>query len=241
MGNINVNKISKSFKKDSSAQMFLKSLLSLKFKKKKHKYFPVIKDLSLEVKPGKIVGLIGENGSGKSTLLRIISGIYRQDSGEIKVNGKIVSMINLYIGLQDMLTMKDNIYLLGALFGLTKKEIKNRFNSIVKFSELDNFVDTKLYKFSNGMLQRIAFSVVIHCDPEILLLDEVFEVGDEDFREKNVKKIKELIKNGVGVILVSHNMEMIKKYCDRVIWIEKGKIKKEGKPKEIVDEYQGKI
>lgn len=237
MENIIVNDIYKNFKVNSSAEMFLKSLLSLKLKRQKSRYIEVIKGISFEVKSGEILGLIGENGSGKSTLLRIISGIYKQDSGKIKVNGKILSMINLSIGLQDMLTMKDNIYLLGALFGMKRKEIKKKFNSIVKFSELSKFVNTRLYKFSNGMLQRIAFSTVIHCNPKILLLDEVFEVGDEEFKKKNVEKIKEKVKEGGSVILVSHNMEMIEKYCDRVIWIKDGKIKKEGLPKRIVKEY----
>ena len=134
--------------------------------------------------------------------------------------------------------MAENIFLVGSFFGLSQVTIKGRFNSIVEFAGLQNFVNTKLYQFSSGMKERLAFSIVIHCSPEILLLDEVFAVGDEDFRNKSSKKIKELVKGGATAILVSHELWMIEKYCDRVIWLDGGKIIKEGKTEDIVNEYK---
>lgn len=238
MERIIVDKVSKKFKigfkKDQSALARFVSLFSGKEPKK---IIWALKQVSFKAEEGEIVGIIGENGSGKSTLLRAIAGIYDAE-GKIITNGKIVSLINLNIGMQYRLTMKDNIYLCCSLFGLPNKEIRNKFNSIVEFTELENFVDTKLYQFSNGMLERLAFAIAIHCNPNILLLDEVFEVGDEDFKIKSANKIKELVKKGANVLLVSHDLKMIEKYCDRVIWLEQGKIKKEGRTREVVGEYR---
>ncbi|MFA5484706.1 MAG: ATP-binding cassette domain-containing protein [Candidatus Pacearchaeota archaeon] len=232
-----IKNISKEFKKEKYSKPILKTILNLNLLKFKKESTKVLRDISFKINSNEIVGLIGKNGSGKSTLLRIISGIYKQDKGKIKINGKIISMINLYTGLQDMLTMKENIYLLGILFGLSKKEIKNRIKEIIKFSELEEYVNTKLYKFSNGMLQRIAFSTAIYCNPKILLLDEVFEIGDEKFRKKSIRKMKQLVKEGISIILVSHDLEMIEKYCNKVIWIEDGVIKEEGNPKDTIKKY----
>ncbi len=181
------------FKKNQSA---LEKFISLFSGREPKKTIQALKDVSFEAKKGEIMGIIGENGSGKSTLLRTIAGIYRQDEGKIETNGKIISVINFRIGLQDRLTIKDNIFLVSSFFGLSQKEIEKRFNSIVEFAELDNFINTKIYQFSKGMKARLAFSIAIHCAPDILLLDEIFEVGDENFRKKSAEKIKELIKRG---------------------------------------------
>jgi len=239
MERIILKKVSKKFKRNSSSKNFLNAILSLEKKKINENEFDVIKEISLNVNSGEIVGIIGDNGSGKSTLLRTISGIYKQNSGNIETNGKIISIINLSSGFQEMLTMKDNIFLLCALFGLSRKEIKKRFNLIVEFSGLTEYVNTRLHKFSNGMLQKVAFSIAVHCNPEILVLDEVFEVGDEEFKKKNVQKIKEIVKEGVSVILVSHDMNLIQKYCNRAILIKEGKIIKEGNSEEVIKEYLG--
>jgi len=222
------------FKKNQSA---LARLISLFSGKEPQRTIAALKNISLKCYSGEIFGIIGENGSGKSTLLRCIAGIYDYE-GTIKSEGKIISLINLNVGLQPRLTMKDNIFLCCSLFGLGNKEIKKRFNSIVEFSGLKNFVNTKIYQFSEGMKARLAFSIAIHCNPEILLLDEVFGVGDETFKAISSRKIKELVSNGALVILVSHDLEMIEKYCDRVIWMEKGKIKREGETNEIIREYK---
>lgn len=197
-----------------------------------------LKEVSFSVSSEKIVGIVGKNGSGKSTLLRIIAGIYDVDSGKVSTNGKIVSLINLSMGLKEKLMMEDNIYICCSLLGLSIKEIKKRFNSIVEFSELGNFIDTKIYQFSEGMKQRLAFSIAIHCYPDILLLDEVFEVGDKEFKVKSTKKIKEFTKNGTTVLLVSHGLDIVERYCDRVIWLDEGRIVRIGDTKEVLNEYQ---
>jgi ABC-type polysaccharide/polyol phosphate transport system ATPase subunit len=196
-----------------------------------------LRDVSFEVKKGEIVGIIGKNGSGKSTLLRIIAGIYSKTRGMVKTFGKVIPLVSLNLGFQPRLSMKDNIFLCCSLFGLGKRQIKKSFGSIVEFAELERFVNTKLYQFSDGMRQRLAFSIVIHSNPEILLLDEVFEMGDESFKRKSSKKIKELVRGGSSVLLVSHDLDMIKKYCKRVIHMEEGKIVKEGKSKEVLKSY----
>ena len=164
-----------------------------------------------------IVAIVGPNGSGKSTLLRIIAGILEPDEGKVTTNGKIISLINLNAGLREKLTMKDNIHLCCSLFGLSPREIKERFNQIVKFSGLEEFVNTKIFQFSSGMLQRLAFSIAIHCNPEILLLDEVFEVGDEKFKNKSTDEIRRLAAKKISVLLVSHSLDLVAKHCNRVI------------------------
>ena len=238
MERIIINDVSKEFKigfkKNQSA---LAKIISIFSGKEPKKSFWVLKNTTFNAKAGEMIGIIGKNGSGKSTLLRVIARIYEKDDGIIKTNGKIISLINLNIGLQDRLTMKDNIYLCCSLFDLSIKDINQRFKSIAKFAELEDFVNTKVYQFSSGMLQRLAFSIAIHCNPEILILDEVFEVGDEDFKKKSSDKIKGLVRNGATVLLVSHDLESIKKNCNRVIWMDRGKIIKEGKPTEIIKEY----
>jgi len=201
------------------------------------KIIQVLDNVSFSAKAGEVIGIIGENGSGKSTLLRVIAGIYEKERGEVLTDGKIISLINLNIALKERLTMKDNIYLCCSLFGLSQIKTGQRFNSIVKFAELESFVNTKTYQFSNGMKQRLSFSIAIHCDPEILLADEVFEVGDENFKEKSSKKIEELVKRGTTVLLVSHDLNLIKKHCHRAIWLDKGRIIKEGECKEVVESY----
>ena len=188
------------------------------------KNLEVLKNINLQVKAGEILGIVGGNGSGKSTLLRIMAGIYRQDKGKVIINGKIISLINLYVGLKEQLAMRDNIFLLGSLFGLSHKETSSKFNLILEFSGLRDFLDAKIHQLSLGMAQRIVFSVAIHSNPDILLLDEVFEIGDEDFREKSVQKIKEIVKNGTSVVLVSHDIPLIEKHCNRIIHLASGMV-----------------
>jgi ABC-type polysaccharide/polyol phosphate transport system ATPase subunit len=226
------------FRKDQSALGRFVSLLSAIEPKRTIK---ALDGVSFEVEKGQILGVIGENGSGKSTLLRVIAGVYTQDRGRVAVSGNLISLINLYIGLRDRLTMEDNIYLVGALFGMSQKAVKERFNAIVEFSELKDFVDTKIYQFSNGMMERLVFSVAVNCDPEILLLDEVFEVGDEHFRLKSADELKKLIKNGASIVMVSHEMWMVEKHCDRAIWLDKGRIFKAGKAEDVVSAYKRSV
>lgn len=238
MERIIVNDISKKFKIGfRKNQSVLERIVSLFSGKEPRKTIWALRDLSFTAKAGEIAGIIGENGSGKSTLLRTIAGIYNTDKGNIITNGKIIPLINLNNGVQERLTMKDNIYLICSLFGLDQKDIKQRFNPIAAFAELENFENTKLYQFSSGMVQRLVFSIAAHCDPEILLLDEVFAIGDENFRNKSAEKIKGLVKNGSSAILVSQELLLIEKYCDRVIWLDKGKIVKEGETAGVIKDY----
>jgi len=239
-----VKNISKKFKIGfSGKQSFLARLMYVLFGKEQKKIIEALKDVSFEVDPGNILGIIGENGSGKSTLLRVLAGIYTQDSGDIILNskGRIISLINLYMGLADRLTMKENIYLCGSFFLMSNKEIKKKFKSIVEFSGLGKFLNTKLYQFSNGMLQRIVFSVAIHCDADILLLDEIFEVGDEDFKKRSSAKIKEVAEKGGCVLLVSHDLDLIKRYCHKVIWMNRGMVLKEGQAEEVIKYYKTRM
>jgi len=240
MQRILVEKITKEFrigfKKKQNALSRLFGMVSGRIPTKR---LVALDGVSLSVGPGETVGIIGSNGSGKSTLLRLIAGIYKKTRGKIRTRGKIISLINLSIGLKPRLTMKDNVYLIGSLFGMGRKDIKKRFNDIVRFAELNPYVNTKISQFSNGMRHRLVFSIAVNARPDILLLDEVFEVGDERFKKKSAGKIKEMVRNGASVILVSHEMWMIEKYCSRAIWIDKGNIKKHGDPKSVVRKYAG--
>ena len=205
--------------------------------------FEAIKDISFELFAGEKLGLIGGNGSGKSSLLRIIAGIYRADSGTIKSNGNVIYINGFGIGLKHRLSMRDNIYLVASIMGLSHKEINKRFDEIVAFSELEEFIDTKIYQFSYGMIMRLCFSISMHCleykENDILLLDEVFgSGGDFAFEKKAIAKMESLIKQGASFVIVSHNLETITKYCDRVILLDEGKIIREGESSEIVNAYK---
>ena len=237
MDRIIVDNVSKKFRKDINPGSALRKLVSLGSGRDSRERFDVLKDVSFRVKSGEVVGIIGKNGSGKSTLLRIIAGIYKPDSGRVKTDGKIISLIDLGSSMQPSLTMRHNVYLCAAFLGLSTKEISKKFWEIVKFSGLRNFVETRVYKFSSGMVARLVFSIAVHCNPEILLLDEVFEVGDEEFRKKSGERIRELIKKGCSAVMAGHNLKNIGNQCSRIIWIKEGKIEMEGKPEEIIWKY----
>lgn len=241
---ISINNLYKSFKigykKDDGA---LAKILTLVSGKEPKKTLLVINDLSLEFWSGINLGIIGKNGSGKSTLLKLIAGIYKPDSGKINIQGNLIYIDGYGAGLKKKLSMRDNIYLVALLIGLTKEEINKKFNDIVSFSELENFLDTKVYQFSSGMLNRLSFSITIHClehkKPDILLLDEVFgSGGDLFFQKKATKKMEEFINSGTDIILVSHDLNIIKKYCHRSILLQKGKKIEEGETEKIIEKYK---
>jgi ABC-type polysaccharide/polyol phosphate transport system ATPase subunit len=238
MKRITLENVSKSFRKGFRRRKKLFSRLRSSSSRKSPQKAPwSLNNISFNVNAGEIVGIIGNNGCGKSTLLRLIAGIYTPSSGIVKKKGKLISLINLGSGMEDRLSMRDNIYLCSALFGLDRKIIRNRLDSIAKFAELEEFMDTKLYQFSSGMSQRLAFSIAMHCNPEILLLDEVFEVGDESFKKKSEEKLKELTKKGATILLVTHDLDTVKYHCSRAIWINQGKIERIGNPKKVVESY----
>jgi len=218
-------------------QSALGRTMSMLSGKEPTKHLWALKGVSFEVQGGEIVGLIGNNGAGKSTLLRIMAGIYTKTSGTVSVNGRMVPIIGLGHGLHERLSMRDNIYLACSLFNMDRDQIAEKFDSIVKFSQLGDFLDTKLYQFSDGMKQRLAFSTAMAADPQILLLDEVFEVGDRDFREKSAQRIKKLVKKGAAVILVTHELRMIDAHCSRVIWLKDGRVFLDGPAKAVLEQY----
>lgn len=196
-----------------------------------------LNNVSFEVKKGEVIGIIGSNGAGKSTLLKVISGVMKPTKGKVTVNGVISPMIELGAGFDNELTARENIFLNGAILGYSKKFITDKFNEIVDFSELKDFLDVPVKNFSSGMTAKLAFSIATIVNPEILIVDEILSVGDMRFQEKSKNKMMEMIKGGTTVLYVSHSIQSIMDLCDRVIWIEHGEIQKIGKAKPICNEY----
>ena len=203
---------------------------------KKHR-FTVLNDISFSVKKGESVAIIGRNGAGKSTVLGLIAGVLKPQKGSIITKGRISPFLELGAGFHFDLTGRENIILNGVLMGLYKKDVMDKLDEIVEFSELGEFIDQPIRIYSSGMLTRLGFSVAAHLEPEILLIDEVFGVGDAAFIEKCAHKIEEFRSNGVTMVVVSHNPEDVKKYCDRVVWIENHTIKGIGEPDEMLNLY----
>lgn len=192
--------------------------------------FTALNDVSLEIQRGHTVGLIGHNGSGKSTLLKVLSGIIRPTSGTVEVNGRVASLLELGAGFNGELSARDNVYLNASLLGLTRAEIDQKYDSIVEFSELGPFMDDQVKHFSSGMYVRLGFSVAVHVDPDILLIDEVLAVGDEAFAEKCLAKIKEFQAQGRTILVVSHALDTIVEICDRAIVLDHGDLVFDGDP-----------
>jgi len=209
-----------------------------KFLKERRKRFVVLDNISFEVYRGECFGVVGRNGAGKSTLLALTAGVLKPDKGEIIVRGRVLPLLELGAGFHPDLTGRENIILNGVLLGATRKEIMKKMDKIIDFAELWDFIDQPLRTYSSGMIARLGFSIVIHLDPEILLIDEILAVGDIAFQEKCVKKIKEFRENGVTILLVSHNLNDITTLCDRAMWIENHKIKAIGDARQVVEMYK---
>lgn len=205
-------------------------------KKAGRNFIAALKNVSFEINKGDVVGIIGRNGAGKTTILKLISKITYPDKGSVSVHGKIGAFIELGAGLHHELTGRENIYLYGAILGMTRKQIYKRFDEIVDFAEIKKFLDTPIKKYSSGMYSRLGFSVCAFCDPDILLVDEVLAVGDVNFQKKCLSKMHSFAKEKT-VIFVSHNMNAIKSICNKVIYINKGKIEKSGSPHEVIKKY----
>ena len=208
-----------------------------KKKKKKTEYFWALKNVTFSINKGDVVGLIGSNGAGKSTLLKVVSGVMKPTSGKVEVDGVISPMIELGAGFDQNLTARENIYLNGAILGYSKKFLESKFDEIVEFSELKDFLDVPVKNFSSGMTAKLAFSIATIVDPEILIVDEILSVGDLRFQEKSKNKMMEMIKGGTTVLYVSHSLESIKDLCNKVVWLDHGQVVKMGDTKEICDEY----
>lgn len=200
--------------------------------------FTALHDVSFSVKRGEAVGLIGHNGAGKSTMLKIIAGVLKPTSGSVIVKGSIAPLIEVGAGFDGELTARENIYLNGAMLGHSKQFIDEHFQSIVDFSELQQFIDVPVKNFSSGMYARLGFAIATEVQPDILIVDEVLSVGDHDFQQKCKKRIKHMMDTGTTVILVSHDIETIKEVCDMVVWFEKGQCKGKGTNLDICNTYE---
>ncbi|MEI6266702.1 MAG: ABC transporter ATP-binding protein [bacterium] len=234
---IRVEAVSKTFKVPQEKRTSLRGAALNIFTKKSYDNFEALKDISFEIKKGEFFGIIGRNGSGKSTLLKMLAGIYVTDSGKITIEGKLSPFLELGVGFNPELTGRENLYLGGAILGLSKKEIDGKYEKIVAFSELDDFMDMKLKNYSSGMQVRLAFTLAINAHAEILLMDEVLAVGDSNFQAKCIEEFNNYKEQGKTVVLVSHDIGTIKKYCDRAMLLRNGKIVKIGKAEEVGNEY----
>lgn len=238
---IKINNVSMRFnlgiEKNFSLKLFFINLFKKKEKKEK-KEFWALKDVNIEVEKGEVVGFVGSNGAGKSTLLKIVAGVMKPTKGTIEKYGNVCPMIELGAGFDMDLTARENIYLNGAILGYTKEFINQKFDEIVEFSELKDFLDVPVRNFSSGMVTRLAFSIATIVDPEILIVDEILSVGDIAFQQKSETKMRSMIKGGTTVLFVSHSLRQIESLCDRVVWLENGMVKKIGEPKKICEEYE---
>ena len=236
---IRIKNVSMKFNMDIEKDFSIKQAFINLFtgKKKKNEYFWALKNVTFSVNKGDVVGLIGSNGAGKSTLLKVVSGVMKPTSGKVEVDGVISPMIELGAGFDQNLTARENIYLNGAILGYSKKFLDSKFDEIVEFSELKDFLDVPVKNFSSGMTAKLAFSIATIVDPEILIVDEILSVGDLRFQEKSKNKMMEMIKGGTTVLYVSHSLESIKDLCNKVVWLDHGQVVKMGDTKEICDEY----
>lgn len=235
---ISVKNLSKSFRIPHKKIDSVRSAFVNTFKQNTYEEFKALDNISFEVKKGEFLGIIGRNGSGKSTLLKIIAGVYSADCGEVTINGRISPFLELGIGFNPELTGRDNIYLNATVLGLSNGDIEDKFDSIVDFAEIERFVDQQVKNYSSGMKQRLAFSVAIHSNRDILLMDEVLAVGDIPFRDKCFEVFRYFKKNGRTIILVTHGMDTVNEFCDRALILNQSRIVNSGDPKQMVNEYK---
>lgn len=200
-----------------------------------------LKDVSLEVRKGEVLGIIGHNGAGKTTLLKILSRITKPTQGWARIRGRVGSLLEVGTGFHPELTGRDNVYLSGAILGMSRQEIRRKFDEIIQFSGVDSFIDTPMKRYSSGMQVRLAFSIAAHLEPEVFLIDEVLAVGDLAFQEKCIGKMSKVAAEGRTVLFVSHNMGAIRSLCSSVVLLEAGSVRMKGKPDEVIQAYTGKI
>lgn len=228
--------------KDKSFKtIFIRIFKGKKKNQKRKQEFWALKDVSFEIEKGDVLGIIGSNGAGKSTLLKVVSGVMKPTKGKVEVSGVISPMIELGAGFDGELTARENIYLNGAILGYSKSFLDSKFDEIVDFSELKEFLDVPVKNFSSGMVAKLAFSISTIVDPEILIVDEILSVGDIKFQEKSKNKMMSMIQGGTTVLFVSHSLDAIRELCNKVIWLDHGKIVEMGNTKEICDKYYKKL
>lgn len=240
---VNVSKKFKKGEKFDSLRDLIPNLIKNTLKAKRidelaEKEFWAVKDVSFELKKGEVLGIIGHNGAGKSTILKLLSRILKPTKGQININGRLSALIEVGAGFHEDLTGRENIYLNGTIMGMKKKEIDKKFDSIVEFSELEDFIDTPVKRYSSGMYVKLGFSVVAHLEPEILLIDEVLSVGDIAFQSKCINKISSLKSNGIPIVFISHNLLAVEKICNKAILISNGELMYNGVPRDVVQKYQ---
>lgn len=233
---IEVRNVEKSFKvyKDKGNTLKAKTLFR---KRNEYEEKRVLKGISFEIKKGESIGLLGRNGSGKSTTLKLLTRILRPNSGTIKMNGRVSSLIELGAGFHPDMTGRENVYINASIFGIKAKEVDRRMDDIIRFSELEEYIDSPVRTYSSGMYMRLAFSVAINVDADILLIDEILAVGDSSFQEKCFQKLRDIKRDGTTIVIVSHSLDQIKKICDRAIWLENGHIKEDGNVNKVCTDY----
>lgn len=233
---ITVSHVEKNFKVYFDKANTIKERL-LFWNRNNHEDRRVLQNISLKIHKGETVALVGVNGSGKSTLLKLITGIIYPNKGTVTTKGKLVSLLELGAGFHPDFSGRENIYFNAAIFGLSRKEIDRRLDAIIEFSELGDYIDNPVRTYSSGMYMRLAFSIAINVDAEILLIDEILAVGDQHFQDRCYEKMMELKKEGKTMVFVTHSMDAVRKYCDRAVWLYEGKIKMDGPTEEVVTEY----
>jgi len=232
-----VDNVSKTFNVYLDKANTIKEKLLFLFSRNRKEKREVLKEINLKIKEGEVVALIGTNGSGKSTLLKLMTKIIYPNKGKIITNGKITSLLELGAGFHPDFSGRENIYFNASIFGLTKKQIDERIEDIIEFSELRSFIDNPVRTYSSGMFMRLAFAVAINVDADILLIDEILSVGDEHFQNKCFEKMRELKNQGKTMVFVTHNMRAVTELCDRAVWLYQGKIKEDGDTETVVKDY----
>lgn len=234
---VSVAGISKAFRLPHLQQTTIKEHFLHPFRRVSYETQRALDDVSFSVAPGEFFGIIGPNGSGKSTLLKIVAGIYRPDSGNVDINGLLSPFIELGVGFNFELNARDNVRVNGTLLGLSRRELEARFDDIIGFAELERFVDQKLKNYSSGMLLRLAYSIAIQVDFDILLLDEVLAVGDQAFQEKCFATFDRFRDEGKTIVYVSHDLDSVGRFCDRALLLEQGEVRVVGRATDVIAEY----
>ena len=238
---VEVRDISMHFRMPGDRLTSLKEYV-IKFLKRKLKFkeFVALDHVTFDVKKGEVLGLIGHNGAGKSTILKVISGILKPTNGEVKIYGNVVPMLELGSGFDMEMTGRENVFLNGAILGYSEAFLKEKYDEIVEFSEIGEFIDIPIRNYSSGMTARLAFAIATVVEPEILIVDEVLSVGDANFQEKSKRRMMELMSGGTTVLFVSHSLPQIREMCDRVAWLDHGKLKMIGDTQQVCDAYEGR-